>query len=271
MFVLASHVIAVAALTVGAAWDLATTEVPDHLPATAVVAGLVLHGVKSFLSGELTPVFWSVTIGSVFSAYGWGLYFSGLWGGADAFSMSALGFAAPYSLAGPGYSHFLGLFINVMFVGFVYTMVYAVFRAATEGGFLKNWFEDLAARKGRILAVSAVSAFLVSLTLLLDSASLYFFLFVPGYLLYRFLKVLEEEAMREEVKAERVEPGQVVEAEGADDRIRGISEEEIDELGDETVVVKTGVRFVPVFPVALVLTDLSIGGTRLIMFLGSYL
>ncbi|MFB6245657.1 MAG: prepilin peptidase, partial [Candidatus Nanohaloarchaea archaeon] len=269
MFIIASHVVAFLTLSVGAVYDLATTEVPDHLPAIAVVSGILLHAARSLATGNPGPVLWSVLAGSAYSIYGWGLYIAGMWGGADAFSMSALGFAAPYALSGPGMSFPVDLFGNIMAVGFAYTMAFALYRAARAGNVVSGFVKDLDENRYVIaLFLMGSAVFSAALELSSGSGGMFYFLALTSLLLlYRFLRVIESEALNSEVPVEELEPGDVVDAEGLDGRIKGITQEEIEELEAESAVVKTGVRFVPVFPVALALTDLSVGGSGLIVFI----
>jgi hypothetical protein len=80
------------------------------------------------------------------------------------------------------------------------------------------------------------------------------FVWVP---LYTLLNSVQRKAMSKEVEVGDLESGEVVDAPGTDSRIRGITEDEIAELESDTVEVKSGIRLLPAFPVAIAIADLS--------------
>lgn len=270
MLILISHAVCFLALAAGSVQDLLTTEVADQIPATAVISGILLHATASYFSSSLMPLKWSLAVGTAFSVYGWGMYYAGMWGGADAFSLSALGFAAPYSLTGFGLMHSVNLFVNIMLVGFGYTLFYAFYKASRTGGVLKSTFDEIKANKLRFGAEIFAAALLGLLALEVFKANfLYPVLAVSMVFLYRFLKQLEGKAMVTEKSVGELEEGEVVISGENGKKVKGITQEEINDLEVEEVVVKTGVRFVPVFPVALLITDIYGGGIDFLMMLFS--
>jgi len=66
-----------------------------------------------------------------------------MWGGADAFAMSVLGFAAPYSLTGFGLIHSVDLFLNIMIAGFLYTIVFAFYQASKQPEVWKDTWDQI--------------------------------------------------------------------------------------------------------------------------------
>ena len=63
------------------------------------------------------------------------------------------------------------------------------------------------------------------------------------------------------VRTEDLEGGEVpARGEGFGKKIKGLSEEEIEGIESEEIKVRTGVPFLPVFLLALVLTDLTSSG-----------
>lgn len=291
MFVVFSHVLAFATLFLAAVFDLKTTEVPDIVSVVGVLGGILLHAAASLygpadisilsnfafiLSEPLTwlyalgePLLWSLGVGVVFSVFGWSLYFLGMWGGADAFAMSVLGFGAPYAVGSPGVVFGIDIFVNVLLLGFLYTLGFAIYRAYREGGVVEETYQRLKENEERIVlevfvaaAVSSIGAFTGRF-----NAFAYFGILVAMIVLYRFLLVVQENSLSRTVDASELEGGEVVESDQLDDRIKGVTEEEVVQLNGE-VTVKEGVRFVPVFPAALLLTEAtSIGVTWLVLVL----
>lgn len=307
-----SHLLAFSALFIAAVSDLYTTDVPDIFGLVGVIGGVFLHAGASYVTGSLDPLLWSIGAGLMFSLYGWGLYLLGMWGGADAFAMSVLGFAAPYSLSGTGFLYGINLFVNIMLLGFIYSLLFAFYRAFQSGGVFRETLRRVEEQEkriaGEILAAGMFSAFVQYAGM---KAVLYFVSMVTLIFLYRFFQALQDEAMSREVSVSELEPGAVVDLEDIDigiareknnlgkriesfresledysipvsgslkkmeerlgyPQIVGVTGEEIEELEGssvEEVEVLSGARFVPVFPVALAVTDIFGGGLLVLLAL----
>lgn len=262
MFELLSHLFAFGVLSAAAVSDLRTTEVPDWLSIAGVAGGILLHLAASLHTGAWRPLQLSLAIGAIFSIYGWGMYYVGMWGGADAFAVSILGFAAPYPVTGFEVAHPVNLFINIMLVGFLYTVGFALWKGYGNDSVVSDFRERVFGQKLR-LTLELVAAVIVSV-----AGQLYFgmngiFYLIALFLmvfLYRFLRAVEEEAMAKKIPKEELEGGEVISE--VDGKIRGATEDEIEELELEEVEVKSGVKFVPVFPIALLITDIFGGGLQ---------
>jgi len=303
MLIILSHVLAFSTLFIAGIWDLYTTDVPDFLGFTGVIGGITLHGLYSITTGSPDPLVWSFGAGLALSIFGWGMYLVGMWGGADAFAMSVLGFAAPFGLSGTGILHGINLVVNVMLVGMVYSLLFAFYRAIRSDTVFSSTLQGIKKDEKRIsIEILLVGLFSGAAELAGLDGIIYFASLVSLVFLYRFLKVLEQEEMTFARDVSELEPGDVVSIEGLDideareknatgrilEKIRSCSEdygfhglssriasleerfgypeivgitedeiEEIAEMGVEKVDIKTGARFVPVFPVALLLTDVS--------------
>lgn len=279
MFVLLSHIIAFLTLSAGAIMDLKTTEVPDSLNVAGVVGGILLHLIASLGSMDYSTVFsaalvmdpvswftalgeplvWSLGVGAAFSVYGWGLYFTGMWGGADAFAMSVLGFAAPYAVTGPGILYPFSAFVAVLLSGFIYTLLFGLWKSFKNPEVFGETVRELKQNERRIsleivlaTAISAVTAFFN------PALGMTYFVFLLAMIfLYRYFRNIQEGLMEKEVPVDELEGGEVLgEDEELGGKIEGITEEDIESIEKDTVVVREGIRFVPVFPVALLLVDL---------------
>lgn len=281
MFIVLSHALAFAALFLGAMFDLKTTEVPDPVSIVGVLGGILLHFMASLNAGfnlntllNLSlifqnpvswlqalgdPLLWCLGVGTAFSIYGWGIYFLGMWGGADAFAMSVLGFAAPYSISGFGFLHGIDLFMNIMIAGFLYTIIFAFYKASKEPEIWENTWNQIKEQEKRIsleIIAAGLLGFIGEYTATFNGF-FYFGFFVLLIFLYRFLKNIQDNLLSKEVPVSDLEGGEVLAAEEnhQDGKIIGITEDEIKELDQETVEIREGIRFIPVFPVALLMTD----------------
>ncbi|MFB6100490.1 MAG: hypothetical protein ABEK16_04415 [Candidatus Nanohalobium sp.] len=248
-----SHILTFSMLFIAAVFDVRSElgDVPDVFPAAAVVGGIVLHAAQAYIIGSWQPLLYSLGVGAVFSVYGWAAYWKGMWGGADAFALSALGFGAPYlTLSLPGVvRHSTSLFINIVLVAFIYTLVFSVVRAFRKEGFFSELVERF---KGFRKEISLVAGFgLVAFGIFdpIYALGVYTLILLSTFT-FLFLKTVEEYAMVEKVDADELNGGEVLKG----DRIRGVTAEEAKELNGEVEVVH-GLRFLPVFPIALLLTD----------------
>ncbi len=314
MLVIFSHLVGLYVLSVAAFYDLRTTEVPDVVSLVGIAASLLIFGMASLSTGSLSPLFWSAGVGVVFAVFGWGMYYLGMWGGADAFAITVLGFAAPYGLTGPGLSHPVNLFLNLMIAGFLYTLGFAFYRAFRSGNILGKTYERILEREKRIAGQVVLAGLIGALGVLsLGLTGVIYFVSITAMIfLYQFLKVVESEEMRRKVALSEIEPGEVIDQDfdvrmgeirkknmvgktlnwleglspfsgvggvlsGLEQKygyseIVGVTEEELEALrekGVDEVEVRSGVRFVPVFPVALLFTDVYGGGLSLLLALFS--
>ncbi|MFB6159349.1 MAG: hypothetical protein ABEJ95_06895 [Candidatus Nanohalobium sp.] len=248
-----SHILAFSMLFISSVFDVRSElgDVPDVFAAVAVIGGVVLHGAQSFLTGSWLPLVYCLAVGTAFSAYGWAAYWKGLWGGADAFAMSALGFGAPFLTASASgvILHAGDLVMNLLGVAVVYSVAFSVLRAYRTEGFLQGFREVVVDNRFRAALFLGAG---LSVFVFFDffRAFMLYGLLMAGVLVTYFLRAVEDYAMVEEVDVDDLEGGEVLKGE----RIRGVTEEEIDEM-EGTVEVMHGLRFLPVFPVALLLTD----------------
>ena len=126
-----SHILAFSALFINSLFDVFSEkgDVPSEFSLVAIIGGILLHAAYAFNLGSITPFVWLLSIGFVFSLYGWLAYWMGMWGGADALAMTVLGFAAPYSVNGIGMVYGFSLFVNIFLVSSVYALIFTGYKA----------------------------------------------------------------------------------------------------------------------------------------------
>jgi hypothetical protein len=248
-----SHILTFSMLFIAAVFDVRSElgDVPDIFPAAAVVGGIVLHAAQAYVIGSWQPLIYSLGVGAAFSIYGWAAYWKGMWGGADAFALSSLGFGTPYlTLSLPGVvRHSTSLFINIVLVAFIYTLVFSMVRAFRKDGFLGALMERIEDFRREIALIAGVGLIAFGIFNPVYALGVYSLILFSTFMFF-FLKVVEEYAMVEKVDADELNGGEVLKG----DRVRGVTEEEVEELDGEVEVVH-GLRFLPVFPIALLVTD----------------
>ena len=270
--------IALLGSSVAAWWDLRTTEVPDYVSVITAAAGLIFHASMWMISGDPFYVLSSLAVGTAFFALGWVFFLTGVWGGADALVMGAVGYALPYlpEVFSPAYvaewPFAFTLLFNIFIVGTVYTLGFAVFQGLKSEKVMSEFLEDMKDYWKRILSILVLySGALVTVSHLYGSGvseGLYYIqltapLLVGMLMVYRYLRIVEDHGMRAEIPVGELSEGDVlaedVETEdGTVDsgKIVGLTDEQVERIrkSSETVCVKYGVMFVPAFPVAILLS-----------------
>ena len=254
-----SHLIGFLVLAAASILDLKHGEVPDIYFLIGILAGLVSHRFYGFLTQSYDVFVWSLGLGLLFFVYGWLAYIKGMWGGADALALAVLGFTVPTALDGS--QHVLDLIFNLMIVILVYSVLFVFLKSLNSDGFYRMFFDELRSDSKRLSLELSLAVIFAGLMFLVGiSFVFYLFLLVFMIFLYRFLSLAEEEVFTETIPVEELEGGEVLAEEYSDERIRGVTEDELKDLAVDEVDVQDGVRLVPVFVLTLIVTDLGILG-----------
>lgn len=234
--------------------DLKTTEVPEEIPALMISFGIFYWFVSALTFGDFYPLFLSMAVGTGVLLFGLLMYKRGQWGEADAWILAAIAYMLPVYGGGmfmPGY------LVNFFLVGAAYTIIYAValgFRHPVFPHFMKDM-------KGSVrllllpLAFAAAALFLGAAYGINTSPLLYSSLLIALLIVFwRYGKTVEQRVFRKRVSTRLLKEGDVVQG-----MIwRGLTKQEAEKLRKQKryVTVKEGVRFVPVFPITILVTVL---------------
>lgn len=251
--------IAIAIAVIGSAiaglWDLKTTEVPDEIPILMAASGLFIWFISALGTGNFSPFILSLLMGTAILAIGWILYKHGKWGGADAWIFAALLYLVPV------YNNkifLLDYLPNLLWVSTLFSIIYAfalgIINRYAFGYFLKDINENVALVVGLPLAVSAL---LSSAYILLPGAPSFpavniFILLLLLMVFWRYAKIIETRVFIKRIPVKNLRAGDVLYS-----MIwRGLTYEEVAKIKKtkKFVTVKEGMRFVPVFFLALVVT-----------------
>lgn len=250
-------VIAVLGSVVAGAWDLKTTEVPDEIPALMISLGLFVHFLSTGMTGDFYPLAVSLSAGTILLIAGLLMYSKGQWGGADAWILAAIGYLIPlYS----GRIFIIDYLLNFLVVSAVYMIVYAVIIGARNPQIFSYFSKELKAKWKIVAGIPLLYAVFSLFMLFYVSSSavnvmplLYILILVTLLTLFWvYGKVIEKYAFRKKIPASRLKVGDILE----EMLWRGITEEEIKTIRKKKkfVVIKEGIRFVPVFPITLLVT-----------------
>ncbi len=243
-------------------YDLKTSNMLDPVAWAMIALGIGLHAYESLVTGNWFVLQWCLTVVALFFLFSLFMYYRGYWGGGDGEMLVAYGALLPF---GANHEPFfpVNLFINVFFVGGFYSLIYSLFLLRREKKVLKKIKRELkgcgkyfSAFFGALAGAFVIGVFSPFMFPLLLGVSL-LFIYPP---LLRYSRIIENEVFKKRIPTNKLRPDDVL---GEDipelglkaKFVRGLSEEEVRKIRDvrKYVVIKDGVRFIPVFPVALLL------------------
>ncbi|MFH1127280.1 MAG: A24 family peptidase [archaeon] len=282
--------------TAAGGWiDLKTTEIPDIVPLSMVIAGVVLHTANGLTGGSFEGLVSAIIVGAIYLALGYVLYYTGQWGEADVLLLAATGFLIPqplsfFNIITTKEIYPILFLMNTFIVGGIYSLIYSGILASRNPEIFTNYWKDIAKNRNKIMtAIAAFTIAMLGLTYILSyMADIYIttsliatqlIFFVPMaaalILMYRFALVLDNTAFKRKIPASRLREGDVlaenVELKGTTlsgklfigltvDQIRLIKKER------RHVSIKEGIRYGPTFFLSILFTWFF--GNSIIMIFG---
>jgi len=261
--------------------DIKTREVPDWLNYSLVAIGIGLRAIYSIASKEWTFLLYGIAGLFAFFLVGNFLYYTRQWGGGDAKLLMGYGVvfgSYPDTLLGyfnPNLNMpFIAIIlINILLVGAVCGLVYSVVLAAkNKEKFLKE-IKRLGKSKefiknGKLVVVVSAAAFIINLFFINANIKIILYLFalfaLLFYIIFLFIKSVENIAMYKKVRIEKVTEGDwIANNVVVNGRVvyrperTGITKRNImmlKRLKVKNVVVREGIPFVPSFFIALIIS-----------------
>ncbi|MBS3055911.1 MAG: prepilin peptidase [Candidatus Aenigmarchaeota archaeon] len=234
---------AVFACASAGAWDLFTTDIPDEIPILLAGIGIFTWFIYAGQTMIYTNITNSIIYGTLSLLTGFVLYKKGFWGLGDAALMSAVIYAIPQIT--------LNFTVNIVFVGAFYSAIYAIIYSIKTPGILKMALDDIKKYKLWFLITVAISSLSLFINIIYGISMM---VFTAGLLIFWRLSVhIEKHGFKRSIPASDVREGDVL---LEYKEWRGIKKHELKALHEKGgfVTVKEGVRFGPVFPIALIIT-----------------
>ena len=252
--------------------DLKTTEFPDWLPYSIIIASIAVRAVFSFIMGDFTILTNSFIIGGIFLGIGLALYYTNQWGDGDAWLLGAMGFVFPdpagfsamTSSAMVSFPFPITLISNMFFVAFFYLIGYSILLGVRNPDVWGKFVKHL--RKGShklglsIAIFSAICAgifFFMHLTYLIPVSDLVFIaafplLFTCLIIFMQYGKFIEGNLFKKRINVKDLRPGDVP----ANMKWKVLTSKEINALKKthKKIWIKEGVRFAPVFIITILMT-----------------
>ncbi len=278
LYELSLFIIALIGSAIGGWIDLKTTEIPDTVPLSMAGLGMLLHIANALFTGTWTSVYYAVLVGAAFLIFGYVLYYAGQWGEADVLLLVAVGVVLPVEpefFGGTLFGPFPAVyFLNTFVVGGIYSMIYSVILAIRNRQVFPLFLKEL---KGgaKTFAALFLGFFLIWALAFLVLAKFFaiglppmlmlynFLILLPAvgivFAFYKFAQAVDMVAFRKKISTRRLREGDVLAEDAAGFRSRlyvGLEAGQIKKIqrAKKEVWIKEGVRYGPVFFLALVAT-----------------
>ncbi|MBI3035404.1 prepilin peptidase [Candidatus Woesearchaeota archaeon] len=265
------------ALFIGSITDLKTREVPDWLNYGLVISGLGLNLLFSAIYSDSSFIINSIIGLSIFFGIAYIMFYAGQWGGGDSKMLMGLGAMIGIDVGSLKSQFLFGFFINALFIGAVYGMLWSILLA------IKNR-KMFSAKFGKILSekkiIKSKKIMLVVLALLLIPLFLtksaydkililsFAFLMLATFYLWIFIKAIEKSCMHKLVEPSKLTEGDWIVKDIhvggkyiTGPRDLGISKSQIKKLIGfykkrkvKKILIKEGIPFVPSFFIAFAVT-----------------
>jgi len=252
-------------------YDLKTTNVPDKVCIIMIISGLILHVLTGIFTGNFSYFINSLLFGAPLLGFGLIMYYAGQWGGGDGELLVAIAVLVPnLSLVNTYFPFAISFFINSFFVGAFWSVIFSLYFVYKEQNLSKKFFNNL---KDPITFIITLIPLFLSLILLNFNYlfSLLFLLIFILFVFYKFSKVIEEGFNRKisvsKLRVDDMLGEDIPELKLYKKHIRGLTKEEVNKIKKirKNVIIKEGVRYGVVFPLALLFT-LFFGDIFLFLF-----
>jgi Flp pilus assembly protein protease CpaA len=274
-------------LLIGSITDIKSREVPDWISYGMVFSGLGLRLLHSLVTGEWMYFVYGLIGFAVLFGLAYLMFYTGQWGGGDSKLLIAMGalFATFPTFLQEMFNPFFGKFpfmlaywINLLIVGAVYAIIWSlVIGTIRFKDFKKKAAEKLEQKlfkQIRQFVVYPVCGILIFLALILGNIilkivfSIMAVFILISYFMWIFVKAVEESCMYKHVKPEELTEGDWVVKDIVIDgkficgpKTLGVEERHIRKLKElhkenkiNSVLIKTGIPFIPSFFVAFIVT-----------------
>ena len=241
-------------------YDLKTTNVPDKVCIYMIIMGLILHVLTGIFTKDFSYFINSLLYGSLFLGFGLLMYYTGQWGGGDGELLVAIGVLLPnLSLVKTYFPFAISFFINSFFIGTFWSVVFSLYFVYKNPELIKKFFNGF---KDPITFFTAlIPLFLSLLTLNFNYLfSLLFLLIFILFIFYKFSKIIEKGFYKRipvnKLKVDDMLGENIPKLKLYKKYIKGLTKEQVKKIkrNRKYVVIKEGIRYGIVFPLALLFT-----------------
>jgi Flp pilus assembly protein protease CpaA len=254
---------ALVVLTIASYTDIKTTEIPDYLSYSLIFIALAIRLIYAFLFNEPNYFAFGLLGLALMSVIGNIMYYTKQWGGGDAKLLMGLGatFGTTPSFINIGIPFLLIVFINIIFFGAIYGIIWAIYLAIKNnkkiGKEMKMLEKTESMQKGKKMVMISSLIFIIAIVFIEPiQIKLLAFIMLILSLFYSFswtyMKAIEKVSLHKMIPISRLLPGDFV----LDEKIRkrfkipelGLEDKHIEALKVskiKKVEIKQGIPFVP--------------------------
>ena len=275
--VVITYILSFIALFIGTITDLRTREVPDWVNYGLVISGIGLNLLFSVIYSNHSFIINSLIGLAIFFGIAYIMFYAGQWGGGDSKMLMGLGAMIGIDVGFKTQQFLLGFFINALFIGAVYGLLWSFFlvfknRKKFWKEFNKILSEKKVANAKKLMLVTMILLFVILffikiyyIKILILSLAL---LALTTFYLWIFVRAIEKSAMYKLVDPAKLTEGDWIVKEvyvnkkyicGPKDL--GIEKKQIRQLMElykrrkvGKILIKEGIPFVPSFFVAFIVT-----------------
>ncbi|NOX71297.1 MAG: hypothetical protein GXO64_01175 [Candidatus Micrarchaeota archaeon] len=251
--------------------DLRYTEFPDWLPYSIIVAAVISRtayylSVFGLTQTALYSIGVMLGVGLVFLGFGLLLYHLKQWGDGDAWLLGGLGFlfpeSSPFAIYAGNIAFPLIIVFNFFIISLIYMIAYSAVLGVRNKDINKEFMKIMKEKRTYILSMivalfaffTASNFFLIHYSGIRPSVPM---LILPFFLsamiiFFNYAKAIEKKAFRKRIDVKELKEGDVV----MDGKWVGVTAEDIKKLQKKggKIWIKEGVRFAPVFILAVIAT-----------------
>jgi len=240
-------------------WDLKTTNVPDVVGITMITTGLGLHALESYLIGSWNPLYYSLMFAGVFLLFGLIMYFSGQWGGGDGELLVGIGALLPTSIISTMFPFSVSYFINLLFVGSIYSIIYSFFLIRNNKKILKQFIKsfDKKTITAIIILIAATIVIYLTSNIMLSIISM---LMVLLLVLQKYAKAVDDGFYKKipvsKLNIDDMIGENIPKLKIFKNRIRGLTKAEVKKIkkSKKYVIIRDGIRWSMAFFLTLLFT-----------------
>ena len=265
------------ALFIGTITDLKTREVPDWVNYGLVISGIGLNLLFSVIYSNPSFIINSILGLAIFFGISYIMFYAGQWGGGDSKMLMGLGAMIGIDVGFKSQQFLLGFFINALFIGAVYGLLWSFFLVFKNRKKFWKEFNKILSEKKVANAKKLMLATLILLFVILFFIKIYYIkililslalLALTTFYLWIFVRAIEKSAMYK-----LMEPAKLTEGDWIVNDIYvnrqyicgpkdlGIEKKQIRQLMElykrrkvGKILIKEGIPFVPSFFVAFIVT-----------------
>ncbi len=271
------HIIAIPILLIASFIDFRSREVPDTLSYGLIFIGSAFSIAVSILSWDYHPLLYSLAGFIIFAAFGFLAYYTGQWGGGDAKLLMGLGILLGFPLNFQLDGFFISFFINLLFAGAVYGLLWIVYLIFANFKKFKEESSKFMAKRSMIIirrvtlffsfGLLAASLIISDIEFKIFFALLALFSFM-SYFIGAYGKIVEKCCMIKTIPIEKLTEGdwivhdiKIGGKKVCSAKDLGISKKQINILLNykrkgkiKEIMIKEGIPFVPSFLLAYLFT-----------------